>query len=269
MVYFDSHCHLTSEAFEDELGSVIARAHAVGVKFMTCIASTPDDARVALRIARGHPGIVCTAGVHPHEAGSADESMLAKVRDLLTLPEVRAVGECGLDFHYDFVPKAKQFEVFEAQIAMAEGHQLPLVVHCRSADESMIEYLEQLPSGVGGVLHCFSGSDALLDTALAAGWYISFSGIVTFKRFEGHEQVARVPVDRILVETDSPYLAPVPHRGKRNEPGFVALTLEQLAQMRGMASSDLAAATTTNALRFYGLEATDVERWSGHEQVTP
>lgn len=269
MVYFDSHCHLTSEAFDDELESVLERARAVGVRFMTCIASTPDDARAALRIARAHEGVVCTAGVHPHEAGSADGDVLAQVRDLLAIPEVRAVGECGLDFHYDFVPQAKQFEVFEAQIALAEGHDLPLVVHCRNADEPMIGYLKRLPGGVAGVLHCFSGSDALLDAALSAGWYISFSGIVTFKRFEGHAQVARVPLDRILVETDSPYLAPMPHRGKRNEPGFVAFTLQQLALMRGMPAGDLAEATTANALRFYGLDRSDAEGWLDQRGEAP
>lgn len=269
MVYFDSHCHLTSEAFEGELEAVIERARTAGVGLMTCIASTPTDALVAVDIARAHTGIVCTAGVHPHEAGSADEAMLAQVRELLALPEVRAVGECGLDFHYDFVPQAKQFEVFEGQIAMSADHGLPLVVHCRSADEQMIGYLKGMPSGVAGVLHCFSGSDELLDTALAAGWYISFSGIVTFKRFEGQEQVARVPLDRMLIETDSPYLAPVPHRGKRNEPGFVGLTLAQVAHMRGVAPSDLAAATTANALRFYGLDPDDAGVPTGHERGTP
>lgn len=255
MILFDSHCHLTSDAFSDDLDEVLARAREAGVEELTCIASTPADAREALRVARGHAGIWCTAGVHPHEAGNAAPGDLESVRALLDEPEVVAVGECGLDFHYDFAPRDRQLEIFRGQVRLALETGLPLVVHSRDADVEMAEELRGEAGRARGVLHCFTGGDDLLEAGLAAGWYVSFSGIATFRRFEGEERVRRVPGDRLLVETDSPYLAPVPHRGKRNEPARVVHTLEALARMRGVSAAELARVTTDNARRFYGLDA--------------
>lgn len=250
---FDSHCHLTADAFQEDREAVLERARAAGVTGMVCIASTPGDAAGALALARTHPDLWSTAGLHPHEAGEAPEGWEAAVRELLPHPRVVAVGECGLDFHYDFAPRRAQLAVLETQVELAAEFDLPLVIHARDADEEMISVLRDLPDGVRGVLHCFTGGDELLETGLAAGWYVSFSGIVTFKRFDTPEQVRRVPADRILVETDSPYLAPVPHRGKRNEPAFVNLTAHRVAEIRGEDPARFARQVDANARTFYRL----------------
>jgi TatD DNase family protein len=251
---FDSHCHLTDEAFADDRDLVLERARAAGVDGLVTIASGPRDAEAALALARAHGGVWSTAGVHPHEAQEGTPAALDRVRALLGEPEVVAIGECGLDFHYDHAPRATQRATFGAQIELAADTGMPLVVHSRDADEDMAALLRSLPGGVQGVLHCFTGGDALLDAALEAGWWVSFSGIVTFKRFDAAGQVRAVPDDRLLVETDAPYLAPVPHRGRRNEPGFVAATAEALARLRGRTVEDIATLTATNARRFYGLD---------------
>lgn len=250
---FDSHCHLTADAFDPDRGLVLDRAWEAGLEGLVSIASTPEDAGRALALAQAHDGVWCTAGLHPHEAVRAGEGWVDEVAALLSRPEVVAVGECGLEFHYDVGPRERQLEVLGAQIELAEAHDLPLVVHSRDADEDMIRVLEGLPPGVRGVLHCFTGGDGLLDAGLAADWYVSFSGIATFKRFSAQEQVRRIPGDRILVETDSPYLAPTPFRGKRNEPGHVPLVARALAAMRGESEGDFAARVTRNARAFYRL----------------
>lgn len=250
---FDSHCHLTADAFEPDRESVLDRAWAAGLEGVVSIGSTPQDARRALALAKASDRLWCTAGLHPHEVMRAGEGWAEEVEALLPQPEVVAVGECGLEFHYDVGPRERQLEVLQLQIELAEAHDLPLVVHSREADEEMIQVLDELPAGVRGVLHCFTGGDGLLDAGLAADWYISFSGIVTFKRFSGQDQVRRVPGDRILVETDSPYLAPTPFRGKRNEPGHVVHTARALAAMRGEPEGDFAARVTRNARAFYRL----------------
>lgn len=259
MIVFDSHCHLTADAFDDDRAEVIERARDAGVRGLCCIASTPGDAVRAIELARRYAGVVATAGIHPHEAGSAVAGDLEEVERLLADPRVRAVGECGLDFHYDFSPREAQFEVFRAQAQLAREHDLPLIVHCRSADNEMIAEFEGALQGTRGVLHCFSGSDELLDVALGAGWHVSFSGIVTFKRFDEAEQVRRVPADRLLVETDSPYLAPVPYRGRRNEPAHVTETLARVAELRAESVAQTASLVTANALRFYGMSVADLE----------
>lgn len=251
---FDSHCHLTADAFDPDRDEVLSRARAAGVQAIVTVASTPVDAEAALALAERDPDLWCTAGVHPHEAERAGgDEALARVRDLLDHERVVAVGECGLDFHYDHAPRDVQMRVFLDQIELAWQAGRPLVVHSRDADEEMVRVLADLPTGVRGVLHCFTGSDALLEAGLAAGWCISFSGIVTFNRFAGGEQVRAVPDERLLVETDAPYLAPVPHRGRRNEPAYVVETLQALAHMRGAAPDELAALTDANARRFYAL----------------
>lgn len=252
---FDSHLHLTSDRFEGEVDEVVRRARAAGVSRMVTVGTDPADARAALVVARRHPGVVfATAGLHPHDASSWDEETEAALRALLEQPEVVAVGEAGLDFHYDNSPRAAQRDAFEAQLDLAVESGLPIVVHCRDADETMLEILLDRGREVRGVLHCFTGGDALLDTGLDAGWYVSFGGIVTFRSFAGADLVRRVPDDRLLVETDSPYLAPVPLRGRRNEPSFLPHVGERLAELRGTSAGELAALTTRAAHAFYGLE---------------
>jgi TatD DNase family protein len=250
---FDSHCHLTAEAFDADRDDVLDRARAAGVSGMVCIASTPEDADAARALAARHPDVWATAGVHPHESGTVSGDWVAAVAARLEDPRVVAVGECGLEFHYDVAPREVQIGVLEAQIGLAETHGLPLIIHSRDADEDMIRVLRELPAGVRGVLHCFTGGDALLDAALEADWYVSFSGIATFKRFDGGDRVRRVPGDRILVETDSPYLAPVPFRGKRNEPAHVIHTTRVVAELRGEDPGAFGAQVVWNARAFYRL----------------
>ncbi|MDT8339868.1 MAG: TatD family hydrolase [Longimicrobiales bacterium] len=250
---FDSHCHLTANAFREDRDAVLMRARRAGVRGMVCVASNPDDARAALEFARAHDDVWCTAGLHPHEAADAEPGWAEALAPLLWEPEVVGVGECGLDFHYDFAPRDRQVEVFGAQVELAAASGLPLVVHCREADAPMADALRGLPPGVRGVLHCFSGGDRLLEAGLDAGWFVSFSGLVTFRRFQGEAQIRRVPDDRILVETDAPYLAPVPHRGKRNEPAHVLLTTRRVAEIRGIDPEAFGAKVEANARALFGL----------------
>ena len=250
---FDSHCHLTADAFDGERDAVLQRARDAGVEGVVSIASTPADARDALALARRHDDVWTTAGVHPHEAGGAGEGWQDELRALLEEPAVVAVGECGLDYHYDHAPRETQRRVFAAHVELAAGTGLPLVVHSRDADADMTAVLRDLPEGVGGVLHCFTGGDALLETALEAGFHVSFTGIVSFRSWGAPHQVRAVPRGRLMVETDAPYLAPVPHRGRRNEPAFVRRVAEAVARQRDESVEELAAHTTATARRFYGL----------------
>lgn len=251
---FDTHCHLTDGVFRDDLTAVIKRAREAGVERLVCVASHPDDTVDALaRVADGR-GAWTTAGVHPHEAGRATDEDFRRIRELAAEARVVAVGECGLDYHYDNAPRVVQRRVFRSQVELAAETGLPLVVHSRDADHDMITALRELPPGVRGVLHCFTGGRELLEVALATGWYISVGGIVTFRRFEGEEWLRSVPPDRLMVETDAPYLAPVPHRGKRNEPAFVRLVAEAVARLRDEPVARVADYTASNAARFYALE---------------
>ncbi|MEJ2482749.1 MAG: TatD family hydrolase [Gemmatimonadota bacterium] len=251
MNLFDSHCHLTAEAFEGEWSAVIDRAREAGVTGLVTIASDPRDAESALQIAAAREGVWCTAGLHPHEADRFDDHTEPALRRLAARPEVVAIGEAGLDFHYDNAPRDRQRLCFEAQLELARELDLPIVVHSRDADDDTAECLAS--SDARGVLHCFTAGPELLEAALDAGWMVSFSGIVTFRRFDGADLVRRVPDDRLLIETDSPYLAPVPHRGHRNEPAFLRATCAAVAAMRGDAPEALAERTRRNALSFYGL----------------
>lgn len=250
---FDSHCHLTAPAFDPDRDAVLDRAASAGVHRLVTIASTPEDTNQGVELARRRPGIWTTAGFHPHEAASARGRWWEEVRELLELDEVVAVGECGLDFHYDHSPRSTQREVFLRQVELADETGLPLVVHSRSADEDMAAILQEVPEGVRGVLHCFTGGDALLDVALGKGFHVSFTGIVSFGRFDAAHQVKRVPEDRFMVETDAPYLAPVPHRGQRNEPAHVVEVARAVANHRERPLEEVARSSTVNALTFYGL----------------
>lgn len=251
---FDSHCHLTDGAFDEDRDEVLARAREAGVSGLVTIASTPGDTEAGIALVRRHDGVRTTAGIHPHAAESGTPDALARVRELLDRDEVVAVGECGLDFHYDHAPRDIQRRVFRAQIEAARDTGLPLVIHARSCDDDMTDAVRSLPEGVGGVLHCFSGSDELLEAGLDAGLYISFTGMVTFRNFEAENQVRAVPRDRLMIETDAPYLAPVPRRGRRNEPAFVRHVADAVARIRAESPDEVAAYTTRNARRFYGME---------------
>jgi TatD DNase family protein len=252
---FDSHLHLTADRFDGEVDEVVRRAVAAGVSRMVTVATDPSDGRSALEIARRHPGVVyATAGLHPHDASAWTDETEAEIRALLAEPDVVAVGEAGLDFHYDHSPRSIQRAAFEAQLNLAVETGLPIVVHSRDADDAMMEILLDRGSDVTGILHCFTGGDALLEAGLDAGWYVSFGGIVTFNSFDGADRVRRVPTDRLLVETDAPYLAPVPMRGRRNEPAFLEHTCARLAELRDVSVEQLVTETTRAAFAFYGLE---------------
>lgn len=249
---FDSHCHLTDERFSADLDAVLDRAWEAGLDGLVTVASDIDDARAALALARRDPRIRSTAGIHPHAAERARDPDYDVIRDLAALPEVVAIGETGLDFHYDNSPREVQRRVFERHLDVAAATGLPVVVHSRSADGEIAALIGS--AGVIGVLHCFAGGRKLFDAAIEAGWFISFAGLITFRNFDGADLVRATPSDRLMLETDSPFLAPVPHRGGRNEPAFVIDTCRVAATMRGEDPAMTAAAVHANAVRFYGLD---------------
>ncbi len=249
---FDSHLHLTDERFEGDVEQVLSRAREAGVTRMVTVASDAMDSLAARDLARRHK-IFSTAGIHPHAASSFSLSAMKTIRSLLDEPEVVAVGETGLDFHYDNSPRDRQRESFEAHLDLARDTDQPVVVHARSADTEMTEVLRRRGQTVRGVLHCFTGGDELFEAGLEAGWFFSFGGVVTFKSFAGGSQVRRVPWDRLMLETDSPYLAPVPMRGRRNEPAFVRHACAVIADLRGATFDETAERTTRSSLEFYGL----------------
>lgn len=251
---FDSHCHLTDERFEGEVDAVLARAREAGVDGLVTIASDVADAERALALARTQPDVWASAGVHPHAAATADDAALRRVAELAREPEVVALGETGLDYYYDNAPRDVQRRNFERHLDLAAQTGLPVVVHARDADADAAALIAGVGPGVRGVLHCFAGGRALLDAGLANDWYVSFSGLVSFRSWDGGELLRLVPSDRLVVETDSPYLAPVPMRGKRNEPAFVAHVVSAVAAVLGEAPESVAARTRLNARHLYGLE---------------
>lgn len=255
MEFIDSHAHLADAAFAADRSEVIARARHAGAAGVVCISTDADDADAAAAVAAAHPGFVAyTAGVHPHEARAFDSARdLPRLREHVARGAV-AIGECGLDYHYDNSPRAAQRRAFAEQLVLAGETGRPVVVHTRdaAADTAAI-IIEAAAAGVSGVLHCFTGPAELAEAALTAGWHVSFSGIVSFPKFRDHDLLRLPPADRILVESDAPYLAPVPNRGKRNEPAWVALTVECVARARGVPGETFGTLTAENARRFFGL----------------
>jgi TatD DNase family protein len=250
----DSHCHLADETFAADLEDVIRRAADAGVERALVIleAGNPTESAQAGRVEQLWPAVRFSIGVHPHQAHQfADdpERAATTVREqLAATPSARAVGEIGLDYHYDFSPRDVQHAVFRAQIRLAGELDMPVVIHTREADEDTMAILRTEGGGaLRGVLHCFTGDAALADAGLALGLFVSLAGILTFPKAEALRQTARrVPLDRLLTETDSPFLAPVPYRGKRNEPAYVARVVETLAEMHRMPAADLAERTAAN-----------------------
>ena len=254
---FDTHCHVDAERFPEGADAVFERARSAGVGAFTCIGvGSLELARAAVALAERRPDVVATVGIHPHDAASADAALEAELAALAVHPRVVAIGEVGLDFHYDHSPRETQTEVFRRAIALARGSRRPLVIHTRSAPEETLAVLEgEGARDVGGIIHCFSEDRAFARRALELGFYLSFSGILTFKNATAiHDVAAWAPEDRLLVETDSPYLAPVPLRGKKCEPAFVAHTARRLAELRGADPDRVAAFTTENAARAFGLK---------------
>jgi TatD DNase family protein len=249
----DSHCHLTDSQFATDLDAVLGRALEAGVTRAVTIGSDAADAESALRLTERFPGLWTTAGIHPHVAGDVRRGDLDRIAELLEENAVVAVGETGLDYHYDNSPRGVQRRLLGQQVQLAADLGLPVVVHSRDADDDTISMIRSLEGEVLGVLHCFAGGAELLEAGIEAGWMISFSGLVTFKNYEGQDLVRAVPLEQLLVETDSPYLAPVPHRGRRNEPAYVRDVAAGVARLRGLELDELARITAANALRFYGI----------------
>lgn len=252
---FDSHAHLTDPQFAADLSSVLERAARANVAEVLLPASDPDDAGRALELAAAHrgPALFASAGLHPHGAGAWS----AETRDRLVATLDRgavAVGETGLDYHYDFATRADQRRAFEEQAALARERDLPLIVHAREADGDVAALLRASAIGAQRViLHSFSSGPELLRAALDEGWYVSFSGMITFRRYDP-AVVRAVATERLLVETDAPYLAPVPMRGRRNEPAYLPATAARLAVLRGLTPAAAAALTRDNARRVYKLQ---------------
>ena len=247
----DTHCHLAADAFATDLDEVLDRAWAAGVGHLVVIGEQPGTVERAVELATRDPRMSATAGLHPHEASHWTPEVAEWLRRELADPRVVAAGEMGLDYHYDHAPRDVQRAVFEAQLALAVEAGKPAVIHARDADADVEAILRNQPTA-SVILHSFSSGPTLLRTGLDLGHYLSFSGMVTFRNWRFDEAIRATPADRLLVESDAPYLAPVPERGKRNEPAFVRFTAERVALVRGVAPEVIAAQTTANARRLFG-----------------
>ena len=249
MMLVDSHCHLDFPHLSDQMDDVLARAHEAGIGTLVTISTRVRDFPDILAIAEAHENVYCSVGTHPHNAAEERYIQLEELVALADHPKVVAIGEAGLDYHYDNSPREDQAASFRMHIAAARETGLPLVIHTRDADEDTARILEDeaAKGAFSAVLHCFTAGRRLAERGLALGAFVSFSGVITFKNAENLREIARdVPDDRILVETDAPFLAPEPMRGRANEPAFVVHTVAKLAAVRGVSPSELARQTTDN-----------------------
>jgi TatD DNase family protein len=264
-MFFDSHAHLESSRFEGDLESVMERARSAGVtRIMTCGSDLATSAG-CVEIARAYSGVYAAAGIHPHEARTLGdggdaldpavmEQSWDQIRAWADQGKIVAVGEIGLDYHYDFSPRTVQQAVLSAQLSLAEELDLPVILHTRESDDDLRRIVESGPPRLRGVLHCFMGGASLADWALSRGLYLGVAGPVTFKNADDvRDMVRTAPLERLLIETDSPYMAPHPHRGERNEPALVRRVAERIAEIRSLSVEQLARITTDNALRLFGV----------------
>jgi len=252
----DTHCHLASDAYDRDRGAVLERAWEARVQHIVVIGESPPAAAAALELVDTDPRLSATAGVHPHDAKDWAPESADWLARCLADPRVVAAGEMGLDYHYDHSPRAAQHAAFRAQLAIAAATARPVIIHAREADDDVAAILRS-DARTPVVLHSFSSGPVLLRSGLDLGHYLSFSGMVTFRNWALDDAIRAVPLERLLIETDGPYLAPVPHRGKRNEPAFMKHTAERIAAIRGMVPAELIAATTANAKRLFGLQSDD------------
>jgi TatD DNase family protein len=253
----DSHCHLADARLRDEVDGIIARARIAGITTIIAVGAIGpiETDRLTVEFAERNRGVYAAVGVHPHDAATCTDTRITELRELAGSPKVVAIGESGLDFHYMHSPQEAQEASLRRHLALATALDKPIVIHCRDAEERLATIVREagMPPR-GGVIHCFTGNASSARAFLALGFYISFSGILTFRNaVQVREAALLVPIDRVMVETDAPYLAPEPYRGKRNEPAYVARTLEVLARIRGMRADVLAEATTENARRLFAL----------------
>lgn len=247
----DTHCHLADTAFAGDAREAVDRAMAAGVGHLVVVGESREAAERALAMAAADARISATAGMHPHIASEWDNRAAEWLTRCLADERVVAAGEMGLDYHYDYSPRDRQRTAFEAQLEIAATAGKPAVIHSRDADEDVAAVLRNHP-GTVAVLHSFSSGPAVLDAGLALGHYVSFSGMITFKNWRQDDAIRRVPAERLLVETDAPYLAPVPHRGTRNEPAMVVQVAARLAVVLGLTADEVAGITTANARRLFG-----------------
>lgn len=263
-MFIDSHAHLEGKRYDADRAAVIARAREAGVETIVAIGNGdgPADVECGIRLAEEYPFMYATIGIHPHEARLADRAAYERMEQLAKRPKVIAWGEIGLDYYYDHSPRDVQQRVFVEQMELARAARLPIVIHCRPSDNSENAWDDCLrliqeqwaPSGLGGILHCFTGNAGQAKRALDMGFMISFAGNVTFPKAQPIRDAAlSVPLDRMLIETDSPYLAPIPYRGKRNEPAFVKEVARQLGELRGKTTEEMGETTTQNFQRFFSL----------------
>jgi TatD DNase family protein len=263
-MFVDSHAHLDGKQFDSDREQVIARAREAGVQTMVAIGNGdgPPTLDAGIQLAEKHPFMYATIGIHPHEARLADDAAYQTMEQLARHPKVIAWGEIGLDYHYDHSPREIQKQVFLRQMELAAAAKLPIVIHCRPSDGSDNAWEDCLglikdqwaPSGLGGILHCFTGNWEQAKRALDMSFVISFAGNMTFPKAQQIRDAAlQVPLDRILIETDCPYLAPVPHRGKRNEPAFVKETARKLGELRGLSMDEVGEQTSRNFYNFFKL----------------
>jgi TatD DNase family protein len=263
-MFVDSHCHLEGKQFAADREQVIARARESGIEAMLAIGNGEGSENLdcAVKLAEQHAFMYATTGIHPHEAELANDAAYATMERLARHPKLIAWGEIGLDYFYDHSPREVQQQVFTRQMELAKAARLPIVIHCRPSDQSenawedCLRLLEErwAPSGLRGILHCFTGTWAHARRALDMGFMISFAGNVTFPKAQPiREAAAQVPLESMLIETDSPYLAPVPHRGKRNEPAFVKDVARQVGELRGKSADEIGEQTTKNFYQFFSL----------------
>lgn len=250
----DTHCHLDNAQFDKDRDAVIERALGAGVERMVAIGTGegPPDLEAGIRLADRYPAIYATVGIHPHDSAKAAPQYFRRLAELIQHPKVVALGEIGLDYHYDFAPREVQRAAFVEQMAVAREARKPIVIHTREAWDDTFAVLEEhwKPTGLGGIMHCFSGGPKEAERSLALGFHLSFGGMVTFpKAFDVHEAARLTPADRLLIETDAPYLAPVPRRGKRNEPAYIVDTARKLAELRGVSVEEIVRVTADNFRR--------------------
>lgn len=256
-MFIDSHCHLDFEQFDAQRDAVVARARAAGVERIVTISTSMKGFPKVLQIAESYPDVYCSVGVHPHDAEKDGENVTTE--ELVTLaqnPKIVGIGETGLDYFYEYSPRGSQQESFRRHIRACIATGLPLIVHTRDAEDDTIRILQEERTGhenkLRGVLHCFSSAQKMADYGLEIGFFISVSGMLTFKKSENIRDIIKdVPLDRLLIETDSPYLAPVPHRGQTCEPAYVVHTAKVLADVKGVSTDEIAKATTDNFYRLF------------------
>jgi TatD DNase family protein len=264
LILVDTHAHLDANQFAGDLEEVISRARAADVRAVITVGTDLDSSRAAVALAEEHPGIFAAVGIHPHEAARAGSKALVELAHLSVHPNVVAIGETGLDFYRNLSPPDRQREVFVAQLKLARKVDKPVIIHDRDAHPQVLAILKDTGVGWRGVLHCYSGDYPMALEAMDMGFYISIAGPVTFQNARRLQAlVCELPLDRVLVETDCPYLAPHPHRGRRNEPAYVCLVADKIAELRGLSRSKVADITTDNASRLFGLP--DLPRSCGTE----